>query len=64
LSKRFIMPYRENHTVQFRWETFNLLNQVRFTGASLGRVNTATWGQYTQQLNSPRQMQFALRYEF
>lgn len=64
LAKRFSMPYREGHSVQFRWETFNVFNQVRFTGADLSRVSTATWGKYTDQLNTPRQMQFALRYEF
>ncbi|MBS1828123.1 MAG: carboxypeptidase regulatory-like domain-containing protein [Acidobacteria bacterium] len=64
VSKRFQMPYRESHSIQFRWETFNLWNQVRFTGADLRRVSTANWGKYTEQLNTPRQMQFALRYEF
>ncbi|HUQ90549.1 MAG TPA: carboxypeptidase-like regulatory domain-containing protein [Bryobacteraceae bacterium] len=64
LSKRFIMPYRENHSIQFRWETFNVFNQVRFGSPDLGRGSTATWGKYRAQANAPRQMQFALRYEF
>lgn len=64
LSKRFVLPYNDHHSLQFRWETFNLLNQVRFTGPDLLRVSTATWGKYTSQINTPRQMQFALRYEF
>jgi hypothetical protein len=64
LAKRFTMPYKESHTVQFRWETFNLFNQVRFTGVDTTRVSTANWGKYTAQMNDPRQMQFALRYEW
>jgi hypothetical protein len=64
LSKRFQMPYNESHSIQFRWETFNLWNQVRFANPDLRRTSSATWGKYTDQLNDPRQMQFALRYEF
>jgi hypothetical protein len=64
LAKRFIMPWSERHSLQFRWETFNMFNQVQFTSPDLTRVNTPTWGQYTEQMNSPRQMQFGLRYDF
>lgn len=64
LAKRFTMPYREGHSIQFRWETFNVFNQVRFTDPDLSRVSSANWGKYTSQANEPRQMQFALRYEF
>ena len=34
VSKRWTMPYREGHSVQFRWESFNLLNTVRFDPTS------------------------------
>ncbi|MCZ2148602.1 MAG: carboxypeptidase-like regulatory domain-containing protein [Bryobacterales bacterium] len=64
LSKRFVPPYNDRHSIQFRWEIFNLLNQVRFTNPDLERVSAATWGKYTSQANTPRQMQVALRYEF
>ncbi|MBL8220104.1 MAG: carboxypeptidase regulatory-like domain-containing protein [Bryobacterales bacterium] len=64
VSKRFQMPYREGHSIQFRWETLNLWNQVRFTEPNLNRTSSAAWGKYTEQMNDPRQMQFALRYEF
>ncbi|MBI3210662.1 MAG: hypothetical protein HYZ37_17385 [Candidatus Solibacter usitatus] len=63
-SKRFRMPFREKHTLMFRWETFNLLNQVRFTAPDIDRSSVSTFGNYTGQANDPRQMQFALRYEF
>jgi len=66
LGKRFIMPYNEQHSIQFRWETFNVTNSVRFDPRSVSLSMTAvgSFGRYTNTLNSPRQMQFALRYEF
>jgi hypothetical protein len=66
LAKRFLMPYSERHSLQFRWESFNLLNSVRFDprSASLSLTSVGTFGKYTNVLNSPRQMQFGLRYEF
>jgi hypothetical protein len=72
LSKRFTMPYNEKHSLQFRWETFNVGNNVRFylgpqdagphKYLSLG--NSAVFGKYSAQLTTPRVMQFGLRYEF
>lgn len=66
LAKRFIMPYNENHSVQFRWEVFNVPNATRFdiSTASLDVSETATFGKYTSLLQQPRVMQFGLRYEF
>ncbi|MDZ4798394.1 MAG: carboxypeptidase-like regulatory domain-containing protein [Bryobacteraceae bacterium] len=66
LSKRFTMPYTESHTVQFRWETFNLTNTTRFnvSSLSLDLGNSGTFGKYGGTLGEPRQIQFALRYEF
>jgi Carboxypeptidase regulatory-like domain len=74
LAKRWQMPW-ENHSLQFRWEVFNVFNQVRFNAlsglgtqacaciASLQQVPN-TFGNYTGLLTQPRVMQFALRYEF
>ena len=66
LNKRFIMPYKETHSVQFRWEVFNVANAVRFdvNSASLDVGNTGTFGKYTSLLTQPRVMQFGLRYQF
>jgi len=66
LSKRFIMPYKESHSIQFRWEIFNVPNTVRFdvNTASLDVANTGTFGKYTSLLQQPRVMQFGLRYGF
>jgi hypothetical protein len=66
VSKRFVMPYNESHSLQFRWETFNLTNSVRFDiqSASLDLSQTSSFGKYRGTLNNPREMQFGLRYEF
>jgi hypothetical protein len=66
VSKRFVMPYAERHSVQFRCETFNLTNTARFNVSSLqgSLTNRGTLGKYTETLGDPRQMQFMLRYEF
>jgi hypothetical protein len=78
LNKRWRMPI-EGHTLQFRWEVFNVFNQHRFNAlsglgtqacgciASLQQVALSsgnTFGNYTGLLTQPRVMQFALRYEF
>ena len=66
LSKRWVMPYNDHHSVQFRWEVFNVGNFTRFdvnsNPASL--TNSTNFGTYTGLLTNPRVMQFALRYEF
>ncbi len=66
LTKRFTMPYNEKHSLQFRWETFNLTNTAKFDPytASLDISDGGTFGKYTDQLTQPRVMQFGLRYEF
>ena len=64
LGKRFRMPV-EGHSLQFRWETFNVFNSVNFIQRNLQRRydRPAILGQY-RSAESPRIMQFALRYEF
>lgn len=66
LGKTFVMPYKDSHTLQFRWEVFNVPNAVRFdiNGASLDVANTGTFGKYSSLLTQPRVMQFGLRYAF
>jgi hypothetical protein len=66
LSKRFVMPWNEKHSLQLRWETFNLTNSTRFdvSTASLDISVGGTFGQYVDLLSSPRVMQFGLRFEF
>ena len=54
------------HTIQFRAESFNVTNAVRFDPytASSSILNPARFGQYTALLVNPRVFQFSLRYEF
>src|SRR6266853_525832 len=72
LYKSWKMPYRETHSVQFRWDVFNVPNLTRFNDQSVGSSALLTslaqqstnFGAYTSLLTQPRVMQFALRYEF
>jgi len=74
LNKRWKLPI-EGHSLQFRWEVFNVPNLHRFNALSgLGTTACAciaslqqlpaSFGNYTGLLTDPRVMQFALRYEF
>ena len=69
LSKRWKII--EGHSLQFRWEVFNVPNLHRFNVmAGLGdnapnlQQLPRQFGDYTGLLTQPRVMQFALRYEF
>jgi len=74
LSKRWRMPF-EGQSLQFRWEVFNVPNLHRFNVESGLGTSACTciaslqqaapsFGDYTGLLTQPREMQFALRYEF
>jgi len=68
LSKSF--KTFENQSLMFRWETFNVLNQVRFNAQGVGSAvpsllqAPSAFGTYSGLLTQPHVMQFALRYEF
>jgi Carboxypeptidase regulatory-like domain len=62
VAKSFPLPW-EGHRIQFRAEAYNALNNVNFIQPSLALQNVATFGEY-QNAMPPREMQFALRYEF
>ena len=70
LAKRWLMPWSEQQSLQFRWEVFNVTNSPRFDvqsallSNSLGLGSGTSFGNYSGLLNNPRIMQFALRYEF
>jgi Carboxypeptidase regulatory-like domain len=67
LSKRWQMPWSEKHSVQLRWEVFNITNSSRFDAQSSNNSIDSfgsSFGNYTRLLTNPRVMQFALRYEF
>jgi hypothetical protein len=69
LNKRWKLPM-EGHSLQLRWEVFNVPNLHRFNGQAV--TNNAytlqqlpsKFGDYTSLMTDPRVMQFALRYEF
>lgn len=61
LSKRFRIT--ENSRLEFRAEAFNLPNTAYFNAPS-ATVDSATVGRVTSTSNSPRQLQFALKYNF
>ena len=62
VAKSFPLPW-EGHRIQFRAEAYNAFNNVNFIQPSLALNNPATFGEY-QNTMPPREMQFALRYEF
>jgi hypothetical protein len=73
LYKSWALPWDEAHSLQFRWEVFNVTNTARFdpffASSSLNSPDPAinsnsNFGRYNDQLTPPRVMQFALRYEF
>src|SRR5439155_13005673 len=68
VGKRFnLFTIRDNpHTIQFRGESFNVTDSVRFDPytANSSILNPARFGEYTSTLVNPRVFQFSLRYEF
>ncbi|GAB4365435.1 MAG: hypothetical protein OHK0021_09090 [Bryobacter sp.] len=64
LAKRIKMPFLEGHSIQIRAEAYNLTNAVRFIDPNINLTQPANFGRYQTQANTPRQMQFAFRYDF
>jgi carboxypeptidase family protein len=66
LSKRWLMPWKESQSLQFRWEVFNVLNLTRFDVQTITANIDAgsSFGNYSGLSTNPRVMQFALRFEF
>jgi Carboxypeptidase regulatory-like domain len=62
VAKSFPLPW-EGHSIQFRAEAYNAFNNVNFIQPSLSLQNPGGFGEY-QNTMPPREMQFALRYEF
>ena len=56
----------ESQALQFRWETYNAFNNVRFDGltANTGVDQASSFGNFTKTLTIYRRMEFAARYSF
>lgn len=63
LSKRFKMPWSENHMLMIRVEAYNVTNSVSFTSPDL-TFGSSTFGRITNTQSAPRELQFGLRYDF
>ena len=63
VSKKFKMPWSENHLLTFRAEAYNLTNS-NFFGLPDLNFQSTTFGQVTTSQSTPRVIQFALRYDF
>ena len=66
LGKKWTMPWNESHTLQLRWEVFNVTNTVSFDAANISASldTPGTFGKYTSTLSNSRVMQVGLRYQF
>ena len=66
LGKKWTMPWKETHSLQLRWEVFNVTNTVSFDpgGVSASLDTPGTFGKYTSTLSSARVMQVGMRYQF
>jgi hypothetical protein len=56
----------ESQLLQFRWETYNAFNNVRFDAltANTGVDQVSSFGNFTKTLTIYRRMEFAVRYQF
>jgi len=62
LSKEFNVT--EGSKFQFRFEAFNVPNLTDFSGPANTNVDASAYGSITSISNTPRQLQFALKYVF
>jgi hypothetical protein len=63
LMKSFKMPWSERHELRVIWQTFNAFNHNSF-GLPNANISSPAFGQITTSASTPRDMQFALRYQF
>lgn len=62
LAKSFRMPW-EGHRLQLRMDAFNVFNK-NFFGLPNANINSGSFGQITTSASNPRELQFAIRYDF
>ena len=60
--KKFVMPYKESHNLEFRAEFFNLFNRANLNNPNTNR-SSSLFGRVITA-GEPRILQFGLRYSF
>ncbi len=63
LAKKFTAPWSEGHRFTLRVDAFNLTNTPMFATPNLTR-NGPNFGVISATSNTPRELQFAVRYDF
>lgn len=63
ILKNFKMPWSESHRLQLRAEMYNTFNHASFNLPN-ANINSGSFGEISSEASSPREMQFALRYDF
>jgi hypothetical protein len=61
--KNFRLPWSDTQRLQFRWESYNAFNHNVFNLPN-ANISSTLFGQITSSATAPREMQFALRFEF
>lgn len=64
MKRTYIPAIREAFNIEFRAEFFNLTNRVVFSTPAANINNTNTFGVVSGQSNSPRTIQFGLKFNF
>jgi hypothetical protein len=64
LFRQFHVGLGEKRYFEFRAETFNIFNNVVFNVPNTDINNSSNFGQVTSQLNSPRQLQMGLKFNY
>lgn len=65
LAKKIAMPWSENHRLTLRVDAFNVFNQNFFNGPGLTFDGEGGgFGIITTSASAPRELQFAVRYDF
>lgn len=62
--KNFTMPYAESHSLQFRFEAFNMPNHPNWGNPDTNVNNPAGFGRITGTRTNMRNLQLALKYIF
>jgi hypothetical protein len=61
--KNFVMPWRENHQLQFRFEAFNFPNHPNWGNPNTNAIDR-NFGRITGTRTNMRNLQMGLRYTF